>query len=73
MRRKAFRTFSQVMREITPFTLLYIAILKKLVVLMVELFTFNWDGPRKKNIFAVWEALLKLSGSFGVQGLSFEV
>ena len=56
---KVFRTFSQVMREITPSR--YIgAILKKLVVFLrrVELFAFNWDEARKKNIFGVWEALL---------------
>ena len=44
------------------------AILKKLAVFLkkVDFFAFIWDAARKKNVFAVWKALLKLGGSSGV-------
>ena len=46
------------------------AILKKLVVFLkwVELYAFNWDAGRLKNVFGMWEALLKLGGSCGIRG-----
>ena len=38
----------------------------------LSFFTFNWDAAGtctcKKNIFAAWEASLKLGGSCGVRG-----
>ena len=33
----------------------------------LSFFTINTDAARKNNVFAVWEASLKLGGSFGVQ------
>ena len=39
----------------------------------MSFFAFNWDAARKKNVFAIWEALLKLGGSWGVWGKSCEV
>ena len=33
----------------------------------LSFFSLNWDAARKKSIFAVWEALLKLGGSCGVR------
>ena len=29
----------------------------------MRFFAFNWDAARKKNVFIVWKALLKLGGS----------
>ena len=45
------------------------AILKILVLFLktFELFTFKTRTQQRKNIFAVWEVLLKLDGSCGVR------
>ena len=68
-REKAFRTFSLVTRETTPFTLqrcntYRVVFLKRFRVF----FAFNWDAARKKNVFPAWKASLELSGSCGVRG-----
>ena len=43
-------------------------LLKKLVICLkvFSFFAFNWVAARKKNIIAVWAALLKLDGSCGI-------
>ena len=73
-RRKAFRPFYREAMKPRP-SCCNSATLKKLVVFLkkVELSGLQLQHSKKKNILAVWEALLKLGGSCGVWEKSCEV
>ena len=68
-REKAFRTFSQVTRQTTPFTLQRCNTYEIgcLFWKAFSFFAFNWHAARKRSVFAVWEALLKLGESCGIR------